>query len=106
MISLSLVRLWTMNSYTNRVSYVGHNYPVWHVDLSNIDVYFVSASMDQTARLWNLEYNYPLRIFAGHTASVDVSSHHFCCGSFAVNPFKLNGNFTSRQQSFTRIART
>lgn len=62
-----------MNSYTNRVSYIGHNYPVWHVDLSNLDVYFVSTSMDQTARLWNLEYNYPLRIFAGHTASVDVS---------------------------------
>ena len=68
-----LVRLWAMNSYTNRVSYIGHNYPVWHVDLSNMDVYFVSASMDQTARLWNLEYNYPLRIFSGHTSSVDVS---------------------------------
>ena len=73
---LHLVRLWTMNSYTNRVSYIGHSYPVWHVDLSNLDVYFVSASMDQTARLWNLEYNYPLRIFAGHNSSVDVGIYY------------------------------
>ncbi|XP_028391086.1 TAF5-like RNA polymerase II p300/CBP-associated factor-associated factor 65 kDa subunit 5L [Dendronephthya gigantea] len=78
------VRLWTMNSYTNRVSYIGHNYPVWHVDLSNLDVYFVSTSMDQTARLWNLEYNYPLRIFAGHTASVDTAKFHPNCTYIAT----------------------
>ncbi|CAB3982161.1 TAF5-like RNA polymerase II p300 CBP-associated factor-associated factor 65 kDa subunit 5L [Paramuricea clavata] len=78
------VRLWTMNSYTNRVSYIGHNYPVWHVDLSNLDVYFVSASMDQTARLWNLEYNYPLRIFAGHTSSVDTAKFHPNCTYIAT----------------------
>lgn len=74
-----------MNSYTNRVSYIGHNYPVWDVDLNNMDVYFVTASMDQTSRLWNLEYNYPLRIFAGHASSVDVRNDSFrfsCFGCF------------------------
>ena len=39
---------------------------------SPVDVYFVSASYDRTARLWATDLIYPLRIFAGHTAAVDV----------------------------------
>jgi len=37
------------------------------------DSYFISASLDKTLRLWNTEYACPLRIFAGHNDSVDVS---------------------------------
>lgn len=39
---------------------------------SPVDVYFASASYDRTARLWATDLVYPLRIFAGHTAGVDV----------------------------------
>lgn len=39
---------------------------------SPIDVHFVSASMDHTARLWTCDLAYPLRVFAGHTSSVNV----------------------------------
>ena len=39
---------------------------------SPVDVYFASASYDRTARLWATDLVYPLRIFAGHTAAVDV----------------------------------
>ena len=40
---------------------------------SPVDVYFASCSHDTTARLWSADLVYPLRIFAGHTASVNVS---------------------------------
>ena len=40
--------------------------------ISPVDGYFASSSFDQTARLWNTEYVYPLRIFAGHEDSVEV----------------------------------
>ena len=40
--------------------------------LSSVDVYFASASYDRTARLWSTDIVHPLRILAGHTASVDV----------------------------------
>ena len=43
---------------------------------SPVDVYFVSCSHDTTARLWSCDLAYPLRIFAGHTAGVNVS---VCC---------------------------
>ena len=46
---------------------------------SSVDGYFATASYDRTARLWNTDRLYPLRIFAGHDDSTDVmtttSSH-------------------------------
>lgn len=50
----------------------GHNYPIWAVDVSPLGVYIATGSHDKTARLWSLERNYPLRIFAGHVQDVDV----------------------------------
>ena len=38
-----------------------------------MDLYFASVSYDKTARLWSTDTAYPLRIFSGHTAGVDVS---------------------------------
>lgn len=40
---------------------------------SPVNVYFATASLDTTARLWTTDQVFPLRVFAGHTASVDVS---------------------------------
>ena len=67
------VRLWNLHSLTNAVLYKGHNYPVWSLDVSPQSWYFVTGSQDRTARLWNIEYTYPLRLFAGHVSDVDVS---------------------------------
>ena len=67
------VRLWSLHSYTNVVAYKGHNFPVWDLDISPQCLYFATGSQDRTARLWNLEYTFPLRIFAGHLQDVDVS---------------------------------
>ena len=61
-----------MHSYTNVVSYKGHSYPVWGLDISPQCLYFASCSQDRTVRLWNLEYTYPMRILAGHLQDVDV----------------------------------
>ncbi|RMX47502.1 hypothetical protein pdam_00002120, partial [Pocillopora damicornis] len=66
------VRLWSLHSYTNVVAYKGHNFPVWDLDISPQCLYFATGSQDRTARLWNLEYTFPLRIFAGHLQDVDV----------------------------------
>ena len=67
------VRLWSLHSYNNVVAYKGHNFPVWSLDISPQCLYFATASQDRTARLWNFEYTFPLRIFAGHLQDVDVS---------------------------------
>ena len=55
------------------VDYIGHNNPVWDISSGCKGSYFVSASQDHTLRLWASEYSFPLRIFAGHLNSVDVS---------------------------------
>lgn len=68
-----IVRLWSVQSQTSLVEYKGHNYPVWAISTGCKGSYFVSASQDHTARLWTTEYAFPLRIFAGHLNSVDVS---------------------------------
>ena len=57
--------------------YRGHDSAVWDVTSSPLATYFVSASFDRTLRLWNTEYVYPLRTFAGHTDSVDVRGINF-----------------------------
>ena len=55
----------------------GHTYPVWSVacqrSVGGFGHYFVSGSMDRTARLWSYERAHQLRIFSGHTQDVDVS---------------------------------
>eukprot|EP00834_Sanchytrium_tribonematis_P005413 NODE_325_length_9674_cov_0.932846.p5 type:complete len:248 gc:universal NODE_325_length_9674_cov_0.932846:8719-9462(+) len=72
-----VVRYWSLQNYSNMCMYQGHQYPVWDIDMGNQDVYFVSGSMDGTARLWTTDRVQPLRIFAGHLSDVDcVKLHH------------------------------
>lgn len=56
--------------------YQGHQYPVWDIDNGEQDVYFVSGSMDGTARLWTTDRVQPLRIFAGHLSDVNSVALH------------------------------
>ncbi|KAJ1466620.1 hypothetical protein T484DRAFT_1861191 [Baffinella frigidus] len=59
-----LLRTWHY-FVTGKVTYRGHNYPVWDVCFSALGHYFVTASHDRTARLWSTDHIYPLRLFAG-----------------------------------------
>lgn len=43
---------------------------------SKFAVYFATASADRTTRLWSTEFTHPLRIFAGHIDSVNVSYNY------------------------------
>ncbi|XP_065648719.1 transcription initiation factor TFIID subunit 5 [Hydra vulgaris] len=71
------VRLWSLKEKKCLSEYRGHDSTVWDVTSSSPNAtYFVSASFDRTLRLWNTEYIYPLRIFAGHTDSVDCVRFH------------------------------
>ncbi|XP_047138087.1 transcription initiation factor TFIID subunit 5 isoform X1 [Hydra vulgaris] len=70
------VRLWSMHTFTNLVSWKGHIYPVWDVQFSPRGYYFVSGSYDRTARLWCTESSQSLRIFAGHLSDVNVIDFH------------------------------
>ncbi|XP_071120489.1 TAF5-like RNA polymerase II p300/CBP-associated factor-associated factor 65 kDa subunit 5L [Mytilus edulis] len=70
------VRLWDLDSFTNKVCYKGHNYPVWDIDISNSNDYFTSCSQDRTAKLWTTDRIYPLRSFVGHTADIDCVKFH------------------------------
>ena len=79
------VRLWEIYSkFSCLAEYKGHTQAVWDVSSSSKNGYFCSASFDRSVRLWNCEYVFPLRIFAGHTQSVDVS-----CTFFPFPPFYL-----------------
>jgi WD40 repeat protein len=40
--------------------------------------------MDRTAKLWHLEYTFPLRIYAGHEKDVDVVRFHPNCNYLAT----------------------
>lgn len=44
---------------------------------SPVEVYFATASMDRTARLWSCDSVYPIRVFAGHNSAVDVRELSF-----------------------------
>ena len=57
------------------VEYKGHDSPVWDISSGCKGSYFVSSSKDHTIRLWATEYAFPLRLFAGHLNSVDVSMY-------------------------------
>jgi transcription initiation factor TFIID subunit 5 len=59
---------------TNVVAYRGHQNPVWDVDWSHMGIYFTTASRDRTARLWSTDRTSTLRIYAGHSSDVDVST--------------------------------
>ena len=39
--------------------------------------------MDKTVKLWQVEYNYPLRIYCGHESDVDTVKFHPNCNYFA-----------------------
>ena len=85
-----LVRLWNLQTKKGVVDYRGHAYSVWDVAVNVAGTYFVSSSLDRTLRLWNTEYACPLRIYAGHNDSVDVSCFVY---SWIVN-FLWLGNGT------------
>ncbi|ODQ65012.1 WD40 repeat-like protein [Nadsonia fulvescens var. elongata DSM 6958] len=70
------VRLWSMETFTNLVSYKSHNQPIWDVAFSPNGQHFATASHDQTARLWSCDRMYPLRIMAGHMSDVDCVTFH------------------------------
>ena len=44
----------------------------------------ISGSMDRTAKLWHLEYTFPLRVYAGHEKDVDVVRFHPNCNYLAT----------------------
>jgi len=70
------VRLWSLYTWTNLVSYKGHMFPVWAVKYGPYGHYFASAGYDRTARLWSVDHHQPLRIFAGHYSDVDCIDFH------------------------------
>ncbi|KAG1679085.1 TAF5-like RNA polymerase II p300/CBP-associated factor-associated factor subunit 5L [Nymphon striatum] len=79
------VRAWNLETLTNTAVYFGHNYPIWALDISPMEHYFVTASHDRTARLWSFDRNYPLRTFGdGHITDVDTVSFHPNCNYVAT----------------------
>lgn len=78
------VRLWDLNTHTNKVCYRGHNYPVWDIDTSSVGAYFASASKDKTAKLWVTDRIYPIRSFIGHSYDVDCVKFHPNCNYLAT----------------------
>ena len=78
------LRIWDLETLTNRAVYQGHTYPVWCLDIDRLGTNAVSGSMDRTAKLWNLEYTFPIRIFAGHEKDIDVIKFHPNCNYFAT----------------------
>ena len=57
----------------NLICYRGHNYPIWDVKFSTNSTYFVSSSNDKTGKLWQVEYLFPIQIFAGFQSDVSVN---------------------------------
>ena len=78
------LRIWDLETLTNKAVYQGHTYPVWCLDIDRLGTNAVSGSMDRTAKLWNLEYTFPIRIFAGHEKDIDVIKFHPNCNYFAT----------------------
>ena len=80
------MRLWDISKGGgyNLAVYRGHSYPVWCVDVDRIGFSVVTGSMDRTAKLWQLEYTYPLRAYAGHERDVDVVKFHPNCNYVAT----------------------
>ncbi|KAK3103695.1 hypothetical protein FSP39_021099 [Pinctada imbricata] len=78
------VRLWDLETHTNRVSYRGHSYPIWDMDTSSTGGYFATASQDRTSKLWITDRIYPIRSFTGHTLDVDCVKFHPNCNYIAT----------------------
>ena len=57
----------------NYCFYRGHSSPIWGVAVSPIANMVATASRDKTARVWNLDRTFPVRILAGHLQDVTVS---------------------------------
>ena len=57
------VRYWDRASGAGLAVYRGHNYPVWGVRSDDLGIKFVTCSLDRTARLWQPEFNHPLRVY-------------------------------------------
>lgn len=75
----STVRLWSLASKSNVVTYRGHTggFPVWDVNFAPLlGYYFATCSMDRTARLWSTDRVTPLRVYAGHLSDVDCVRFH------------------------------
>jgi transcription initiation factor TFIID subunit 5 len=75
------VRLWSVDRELNSalVVYRAHCGPVWDVQFSPLGFYFASAGQDGTARVWTTDKITPVRLFAGHTASVNCVTFHPNC---------------------------
>lgn len=58
--------------------YYGHRYPVFSLDIEPEDQFFVTASFDQTARLFNFYDNQAFRILAGHSDAVQCAAFVRC----------------------------
>ena len=82
--SISVVRLWSLLTWTNVVAYKGHCFPVWDVKFSPLGYYFASCSHDRSARLWATDNYNPLRYFVGHFSDVDVSTLFLHAGYVSI----------------------
>lgn len=69
--------------------YQGHDQAVWTVATAPVGPYFVTGSLDHTARLWTIDRTEPLRMFAGHLADVDSVAFHPNCNYVATASLDL-----------------
>jgi len=73
------VKLWSLDNWSNLVTYKGHSGAVWNVDVPNSAVYspyFATCSQDCTARLWMTECAHSIRILSGHYSDVTTVKFH------------------------------
>lgn len=80
----STVLLWNSLMKSPLACYKGHVQPIWDLQLSFQDNYFVTASADKSARLWKTDNTSSIRIFSGHTNDVDVVKFHPNCNYVAT----------------------
>ncbi|XP_014677926.1 PREDICTED: transcription initiation factor TFIID subunit 5-like [Priapulus caudatus] len=72
----TMIRMWSLLTYTCLVCYKGHTHPVWDVKFSPHGYYFASGGRDKAARVWATDQHQPVRIFAGHLSDVDCVQFH------------------------------
>lgn len=68
------LRCWRAHNLQCAAIYRSHNYPIWCLDESPMGQYVVTGSKDLSARLWSLEREHALIIYAGHTQDVEVGN--------------------------------
>ena len=67
------VKIWTVNrtkQYTLHKELKGHSKWVWDCVFSADSSYLVSASSDQTARLWDIGQGGSVRQYSAHTKAI------------------------------------